>query len=322
MGYTANSTVFKGLREVAVERLRKSAPAAVAFALLMASASIPSSFAQGTAGGTTVTVSGTGGSGLNFRAAPNGSIIRSYPLGTRVMVVGSDQQVAGRSWKNVRSPDGVVGWMAADYLSGTANAPESTTTQAAYRPSGTSGGTLQVVKTGGMNAIMRDNPGGTQIASYPEGSNLTLVSSTAREAGGREWKNVRGPDGKSGWMASFLLSGEGSAAVANTNSTNSSNTLLASRSPFTLTSDMRARALAARARSGPLAATGNGTTTSSEKKTTDTSKQTDNKSTSSNKDENSTSTSSSKQAASSGSSSSSAASKTTTSSSSSSNKKP
>jgi hypothetical protein len=168
--------------------------------------------------------------------------------------------------------------MAADYLSGTVNAPGSTTTQAAYRPSGVTGSSLHVVKTGGMNAIMRDNPGGTQIASYPEGSSLTLVSTTAKEAGGREWKNVRGPDGKSGWMASFLLSGDASTAIANT-STNSSSSLLASRSPFTLTSDMRARALAARARAVPLSATGSSTT--EDKKTVDTSKQSDTKSASS-----------------------------------------
>jgi hypothetical protein len=274
-----------------VERFRKSVPAAVAFALLMASATIPSSFAQGTAGGTSVTVSGTGGSGLNFRSTPGGSIIRTFPEGTKVLLVGDSQQAAGRTWRHVRSPEGIVGWMAADYLSGTANAPESTTTQASYRPSGVSGASLHVVKTGGMNAIMRDNPGGTQIGSYPEGSTLTLVSSTAKEAGGREWKNVRGPDGKTGWMASFLLSGDSSAAVANTGG-NSNSSLLTSRSPFTLTSDMRARALAARARAVPIEATGSGTTEN--KKTVDTSKQSDTKSTSSSSNKTSTSSSASK----------------------------
>jgi hypothetical protein len=279
----------KEYKEVAVERFRKSVPAAVAFALLLASAAIPSSFAQGTASGTSVTVSGTGGSGLNFRSTPGGSIIRTFPEGTKMLLVGDSQQAAGRTWRHVRSPEGIVGWMAADYLSGTVNAPESTTTQAAYRPSGVTGTSLHVVKTGGMNAIMRDNPGGTQIGSYPEGSTLTLVSSTAKEAGGREWKNVRGPDGKSGWMASFLLSGDSSAAIANTG-TNSSSSLLTSRSPFTLTSDMRARALAARARAVPLAATGSSTT--EDKKSADTSKQSDSKSASSSSSKTTTSSSS------------------------------
>jgi hypothetical protein len=256
-----------------VERLRNPVlSAVVAYVLVAASMHIPSTFAQSTTSGPTVTVSGTGGSGLNFRATPGGSIIRTFPLGTRMIVVGNDQQAEGRTWRNVRSPDGVVGWMAADYLSGTANAPEPTT-QADYRPgSAATGSSLQVVKTGGMNAILRDNPGGTQVGSYPEGSSMSLVSSTPRETGGREWKNVRGPDGKTGWMASFLLSGEGSATVANPSSG-----LLSSRSPFTLTSDMRSRALAARARAVPLLATGNSTTDSS--KQTSANKQNDSKAT-------------------------------------------
>jgi SH3-like domain-containing protein len=252
-----------------VERLRKSIPAAVAFALLMASATIPSSLAQGTVGGTTLTVSNTGGTGLNFRATPGGSIIKTFPEGTKMLLVGDSQQADGKNWRNVRSPDGIVGWMSADFLSGTAQVPESTTTQVSTGASSVTGSTLKIVKTGGMNAVIRDNPGGIQIGSYPEGTSLTLVSSTAREADGREWKNVRGPDGKSGWMASFLLSGDG-ATVANTPASNGSN-LLTSRSPFTLTADMRARALAARARAVPLSVTG--TSNTQNKQVTDTSKQ-------------------------------------------------
>jgi SH3-like domain-containing protein len=264
--------VLKNQKEVAMERLRKSVPAAVAFALLIASATISSSFAQGTAGGATLTVSNTGGSGVNFRATPGGAIIKTFPEGTKMLVVGDNQQADGRSWRNVRSPDGVVGWMAADFLSGTAQAPESTTTQVSTGASNVAGSTLTIVKTGGMNAVIRDNPGGTQIGSYPEGTSMTLVSATPREADNREWKNVRGPDGKSGWMASFLLSGE-SAGVVASNPTSSGSNPLTSRSPFTLTADMRARALAARARAVPLSATGTNTSNSQNKPTTDTSKQ-------------------------------------------------
>jgi len=257
-----------------VERLRKSVPAAVAFALLMASATIPSSFAQGSAGGTTLTVANTGGTGLNFRATPGGSIIKTFPEGTKMLLVGDSQQADGKTWRNVRSPDGVVGWMSADFLSGTAQAPESTAAQVSTGASSVAGATLKIVKTGGMNAVIRDNPGGTQIGSYPEGTSLTLVAASGREADGREWKNVRGPDGKSGWMASFLLSGD-SATIANTPASSGSN-LLTSRSPFTLTADMRSRALAARARAVPLSVTGTGTsntTNTTNNPSTDTSKQ-------------------------------------------------
>ena len=255
-----------------MERLRKSVPA-VAFALLMASATIPSSFAQGTTGATTLTVSNTGGSGVNFRATPGGAIIKTFPEGTKMLLVGDSQQADGKTWRNVRSPDGVVGWMAADFLSGTAQAPESTTAQVSTGASSVAGSTLRIVKTGGMNAVIRDNPGGIQVGSYPEGTSLTLISATAKEADGREWKNVRGPDGKSGWMASFLLSPDSGATVANTPANSGGSNPLTSRSPFTLTADMRARALAARARAVPLSVTGTGTSNTQNAPATDPSKQ-------------------------------------------------
>jgi SH3-like domain-containing protein len=238
------------MKEVAVGRFRYSVPAAVAFALLIVGVSSTSTFAQTAGNGAQVTVTGTSGSGVNFRVTPGGAAIASFPDGTKLTVVGQDQQATGRTWRNVRSPDGVVGWVAADYLSGTAQAPGSSTTQAANRPGAATGTALQIVKTGGMNGVIRDNPGGTQVGSYPEGTSMTLVSSDAREAGGREWKNVKGPDGKSGWMASFLLndSSGGVTVAAPSNPTTA-------RSPFTLTADMRARALAARARAVPLTST-------------------------------------------------------------------
>jgi SH3-like domain-containing protein len=238
----------------------------------MASATISSSFAQGTTGAT-LTVSNTGGSGVNFRATPGGAIIKTFPEGTKMLLVGDSQQADGKTWRNVRSPDGVVGWMAADFLSGTAQAPESTTTQVSTGASGVAGSTLRIVKTGGMNAVIRDNPGGIQVGSYPEGTSLTLVSATAKEADGREWKNVRGPDGKSGWMASFLLSPDSGTTVANSPANSGGSNPLTSRSPFTLTADMRARALAARARAVPLSITGTGTSNTQNAPATDPSKQ-------------------------------------------------
>jgi hypothetical protein len=230
-------------------RFRYSVPAAVAFALLIVSVGVTATFAQSSGSGASVSVTGTDGMGVIFRSAPGGAAIGSFSDGTKLLVVGDNQQAAGRAWRNVRSPEGAVGWVATDYLSGTANAPGSTTTQASLRPGGAAGTSLQIIKTGGLNAILRDAPGGTQIGSYAEGSAMSLVSADAREAGGRQWRNVRGPDGKTGWMAALLL-GEGGTPATNTN-------LVSSRSPFTLTADMRARALAARARAVPLTSTGN-----------------------------------------------------------------
>jgi hypothetical protein len=44
------------------------------------------------------------------------SRIRSWPGGSRMTGIGPDRQAEGRTWKNVRDPDGNVGWMAADFL--------------------------------------------------------------------------------------------------------------------------------------------------------------------------------------------------------------
>jgi SH3-like domain-containing protein len=197
-----------------------------------------------------VTVTGTDGTGVNFRITPGGAAIGSFQDGTKLTIAGENREANGRSWRNVRSPDGVVGWVAADYLSGSVSAPPSGgTTLAAYIP-GAMSGSVQVVKTGGLNAIIRDVPAGIQISSYPEGTTLSLVSTEMQQGGGRDWRNVKGPDGKQGWMASFLLQDvSGGPAVA---STSPRSNVTTARSPFTLTADMRARSLAARARAVPL----------------------------------------------------------------------
>lgn len=44
-------------------------------------------------------------------ADPAGRRVRYWPNGTTVIVVGPDKQVAGAVWKNVKDPDGNVGWV-------------------------------------------------------------------------------------------------------------------------------------------------------------------------------------------------------------------
>jgi hypothetical protein len=43
-------------------------------------------------------------------------VARLLVEGTAVVVIGSDQQVDGMDWMQVRAPDGTPGWMAADFL--------------------------------------------------------------------------------------------------------------------------------------------------------------------------------------------------------------
>ena len=62
-------------------------------------------------------VANTGGDGLNLRRepGPDGEVITRLPDGTRLEQVGPDRSVNGVTWHNVRSPDGDVGWVSAEF---------------------------------------------------------------------------------------------------------------------------------------------------------------------------------------------------------------
>lgn len=67
----------------------------------------------------TLLVANTGGLGVYIRRTLSPSDrIRAWPEGTNMVVVGADQQGEGRTWKNVKDPDGNVGWVPAEYLKG------------------------------------------------------------------------------------------------------------------------------------------------------------------------------------------------------------
>jgi hypothetical protein len=62
-------------------------------------------------------VANTGGDGLNLRRepGPDGEVITRLPDGTRLEQAGPDRSVNGVTWHNVRTPDGDVGWVAAEF---------------------------------------------------------------------------------------------------------------------------------------------------------------------------------------------------------------
>lgn len=68
-------------------------------------------------------IAGTDGEGVRLRRTPGGDAIKVYEEGVRLEQVGPDQDVQGTLWRNVRAPDGTVGWVAAQY---TAVAPPGT----------------------------------------------------------------------------------------------------------------------------------------------------------------------------------------------------
>jgi len=64
-----------------------------------------------------VAIFDTDGEGLFIRFTPRESDrVRAWPETTKLQVVGPDQQADGRRWRNVRDPDGLVGWVPAEYV--------------------------------------------------------------------------------------------------------------------------------------------------------------------------------------------------------------
>jgi hypothetical protein len=65
----------------------------------------------------TLVVAHTDGAGARLRTAPaTGPVARLLSEGTAVVVIGSEMQVGGTAWAQVRAPDGTPGWMSADLL--------------------------------------------------------------------------------------------------------------------------------------------------------------------------------------------------------------
>jgi len=62
-------------------------------------------------------VANTGGQGVYIRASTvMTDRIKAWPDGTYMVQVGPDGEGDGRAWKNVRAPDGTLGWIPAQFL--------------------------------------------------------------------------------------------------------------------------------------------------------------------------------------------------------------
>lgn len=68
--------------------------------------------------GERVKVADTGGTGANMRERPGstGPVIKTIPDGEALQIVGSDQEMDGMTWRNVRDDTGTTGWIAAELL--------------------------------------------------------------------------------------------------------------------------------------------------------------------------------------------------------------
>jgi hypothetical protein len=124
-------------------------------------------------------VSGTAGTGLWLRGAPGGQRLAIYREGSRLQQLAADQEAQGLTWRNVRTQDGVEGWMAARYL------------------------VLEifvVIGTEGEGLKLRRAPGGEQLGTYREFTRLEQIGPD-RDVDGTLWRNVRAPGDAEGWVA-------------------------------------------------------------------------------------------------------------------------
>jgi len=161
----------------------------------------------------TLFVGNTGGDGVYIRRTPAmADKIKAWPDGTPMQIVGPDIQAEGRTWKNVRDPDGNVGWVPAEYLGSPAPAPAPVvpappSQPPAPQPPSNPGGqtTLSVGNTGGDGVYIRRTPAmADKIKAWPDGTPMQIVGPDA-QAEGRTWKNVRDPDGNVGWVPAEYL---------------------------------------------------------------------------------------------------------------------
>jgi hypothetical protein len=204
------------------------APPTPAVAVTPASPTPPGSI------GTRVQVGNTGGDGANLRRVPGqtGDRIKTIPDGTLLQIVGPDQAADGQTWRNVRDPQGDSGWIISSLLvpEGTvpppvASAPgsgssEGTTpanTPVARPTSATTTGPAsrgQVGNTSGQGANIRSEPGasGRVLKTLAEGTPVEVLG-PEREVDGRIWRQVRDPQGVTGWLVGGAVVPPGTVAT-------------------------------------------------------------------------------------------------------------
>lgn len=162
-------------------------------------------------------VANTGGDGANMRREPGqaGERVKTLVEGTVVEVIGTDREVEGRTWRNVRDAQGDSGWIISTFLvpEGTAPPPVAavpgsgvTPSAATPAPRPTTSATSapsrgQVGNTSGQGANIRSEPGssGRVLKTLPEGATVEVLGQE-REVEGRVWRLVRDSQGVTGWM--------------------------------------------------------------------------------------------------------------------------
>jgi cell wall-associated NlpC family hydrolase len=152
-----------------------------------------------------VTVSGTGGSRLNCRTAPNGNVITSVAEGTVLQVRGA----AENGWTPVVC-GGSNGWVSSMYVTaggdlGSAPGGDSSSGDTGSGPDASTG-TATVVNTDGDALRCRATPGGSTITMLAAGSTVALRAETSGD-----WQGVICA-GQNGFASKAYLSIGGSGS--------------------------------------------------------------------------------------------------------------
>ena len=159
----------------------------------------------------TCVVGNTGGEGVFIRSAPqSGEKIEAWWDGSKMVAIGPDEVAGGRSWKNVRDPDGNVGFIAAEYLECGIEQGEidETAAEPIQPPTPNPDPNVPicvVVNTGGDGVFIRRNPSSEEsIKLWDEETEMAVVGKNVLSNSLR-WKHVRDPDGNVGYVAARYL---------------------------------------------------------------------------------------------------------------------
>jgi len=150
--------------------------------------------------GATGRVVNTGGSSLNCRTQPGGSIITRLAAGSTVPVTGAVRN----GWYPVTC-GGRAGWVSADYLQVSGTTTSNPTPTPTTPPTGTIG---TVMNTGGASLNCRTQPGGSIITRLAAGTTVPVTGALRNG-----WYPVTCDD-RSGWVsATYLKVGDGATTI-------------------------------------------------------------------------------------------------------------
>lgn len=189
--------------------------------------------------------------GLNMRAEPNTTAKLVATLKQRqhlvVLATASAPDANGITWQNVRTDDGLTGWVSAQFVTKTnptGGTPAPTTVGAATTPAPTqapataapapASGEAWVNSANGLNLRSQAVATSTVIAVLPFGAHVALTGAPqGPDAGGTTWQSVRADDGKAGYVAAQFLAA--TKPVTTTTPTPAATTPVTSTAPATTT---------------------------------------------------------------------------------------